>query len=221
MYTKVLIAEDFQGDNKSIVDTLSEVLKIPTIQEEYYCDQAYNRLQTALQHKDPFQLLITDLSFKEGRLDRKLSSGIELIKASRKLYPGLQVIVNSIEDNPVKINQLFNDLKIDGYVSKGRQSLNELVEAVKNAFENKKYVSPQIHLNTSNNVFELEEIDLIVLNELAEGFSKKEIREKLVRENRKPNSESSLDKRVSRLFVAFEVKNTTELVAKLIRKGII
>ena len=221
MFKKVLIAEDFQGDNKSIVDTLKEKLGIPYLYEELYCDKAYNRISVALQENDPFELLVTDLSFKESHLEQKLNSGEELIAAVRKIQPDIKIIVNSMEDNPSKVQALFNQLNIDGYVCKGRQSLNELVMAVQHANENKAYTSPQINLNANSNVFQLEELDLIVLKSLADGYSKREIREQLIKQNIKPNSESAIDKRVSKLFVEFGVKNSTELVAKLIRNGII
>ncbi|WP_339708458.1 DNA-binding response regulator [uncultured Kriegella sp.] len=219
MFKKVLIAEDFQDTNRGIVDALRNKLNIREIQEELYCDTAYNRLKLALEKEASFDLLITDLFFKESHIDRKLSSGTELIKAAKTLQPSLKVIVNSMEDNPVKIKVLFHDYKIDGYVCKGRHSLVELVNAIDTVSVDKTYVSPQINLSVSNNVFELDEYDLLILKDLADGFSKKEIVEKFKRENISPNSESTIDKRVSKLFDEFGAKNTTHLIAKLTREG--
>ena len=112
MFKKILIAEDFQGDNKSIVDTLKERMAITEIQEALYCDTAFSRVQVALNEGAPIELLITDLSFKPGTLPRKLTSGYELIKAVRKVDPNLKIIVNSVEDNPVKI-KVNKGLSID------------------------------------------------------------------------------------------------------------
>ena len=221
MFKKVLIAEDFQGDTKSIVDTLKEQTSIAEVYEAQYCDTAYTRIQVALQEQQPFELLITDLSFKPGSLTRKLTSGYALIKAVRTLDPEIKIIVNSVEDNPVKIKELLDVYQIDGYVCKGRSSLNELIQAVKQASIGAVFVSSQIDLAEKSNVIELEELDLIVINDLAEGYSKREIRERLIKQGIKPNSESSLDKRVSKLFIQFDVKNSTHLVAKLARQGII
>lgn len=221
MFKKVLIAEDFQGDNKSIVDTLQEQFDISEIREALYCDTAFAEIKVALNQNDPYELLITDLSFKPGNLARTISSGYELITAARKICPELKIIVNSIEDNPIKVKELLNVYEVNSYVCKGRSSLNELVQAVRSAAAGKVFISPQLDLSAKNNMFELEELDLILLKDLAEGFSKKEIRERLIKEGIKPNSESSLDKRVSRLFVQFDVKNSTHLIAKLTREGII
>lgn len=221
MFKKVLIAEDFQGDNKSIVDTLKHQLKIKEVQEEYYCDKAFNRLKVAHKNQEVYDLLITDLSFKENHIEQELNSGIALINQARKLQPGLKIIVNSMEDNSVKIKALFEVQHINGYVCKGRQSLDELVKAMQVVFNGEIYVSPQINLETGKNIFELDELDMVILKNLADGLSKKQIHVKLKKMDLRPNSESAIDKRVSKLFDEFGAKNSTELVAKLIREGLI
>lgn len=218
MFKKVLIAEDFQGENHGIVETLREKLHVEELQEELYCDKAFTRLKVALKNKSPYELLITDLLFEADYTDRKLTSGIELIKASRALQPNLKVIVNSMEDNPMKINTLFKEQKINAYVCKGRHGLTELVNAIQEVYHNRTFVSPQISLNVTDNVFELDEFDMTILKDLADGLTKKEISEKLKQRNITPNSESTIDKRVSKLFDEFGAKNTNHLIAKLIRK---
>ena len=100
MFKKVLIAEDFQDTNQGISEMLREKMQIPFLQDELYCDKAYNRLKYALNEDKPFELLITDLFFKSDHVQRKLTSGLELIRAARRIQPELRVIVNSMEDNP-------------------------------------------------------------------------------------------------------------------------
>ncbi|MEM1336881.1 MAG: response regulator transcription factor [Bacteroidota bacterium] len=219
MFKKVLLAEDFQDTNLGIVDTLENKLQIEKIQEEFYCDKALNRIKQALSKDDPFELLITDLHFKQDHVDCNITSGVELIQQIRKLQPDIKVIVNSMEDNPVKINSLFKQEKIDGYVCKGRHGLDELVKSTHEVYQNRTYFSPQINLNVANNIIELEAFDLDILKDLANGLTKKEISEKLKKQNISPNSESTIDKRVSRLFDEFGAKNTNHLVAKLIKLG--
>ncbi|CAM4111891.1 DNA-binding response regulator [Zobellia nedashkovskayae] len=219
MFKKILIAEDFQDTNKGIVNTLEDRLQIEEIQEELYCDKAYNRFKLAFDQNEPYELLVTDLSFKEGPVARRLTSGQSLIKAIRRVDPNVKIIVNSMIDNPAEINPLFKDQKINGYVCKGRNGLNELVIAIQEVHQNRTYVSPQINLNSTNALFELDKYDLLILQDLAEGFTKKEISEKLKNQNISPNSESTIDKKVSRLFDAFGAKNTHHLIAKLIKQG--
>ena len=217
MFKKVLIAEDFQDTNQGIVETLRTQFNFPVMQEEFYCDKAYNRIKLALSQKEPFELLITDLFFKKDHVYQKLTSGLELIRAAKEIQPNLKVIVNSMEDNPAKVNILFKEENINAYVCKGRYGLSELVKAVQEVFHNRTFVSPNISLNVSDNVFELNELDILILKDLAEGLTKKEISEKLKERNITPNSESTIDKRVSKLFDEFGAKNTNHLLAKLIR----
>lgn len=218
MFKKVLIAEDFQDTNQGIVDTLHTQCNIPVIQEELYCDKAYNRLKVSLSQNEPFELLITDLLFKKDHVDRRLTSGLELIRAAREIQPDLKIIINSMEDNPAKVNTLFKEENINAYVCKGRHGMSELVKAIQEVYHNRTFVSPQISLNVSDNVFELDGFDIMILKDLADGLTKKEISERLKLRNITPNSESTIDKRVSKLFDEFGAKNTNHLLAKLIRK---
>jgi len=218
MFKKVLIAEDFQDTNQGILNTLRTQFNIPVIQEELYCDKAYNRLKVALSHHEPFELRITDLFFKQHHVDRKLTSGLELIRAVREMQPNLKVIINSMEDNPAKVNTLFKEENINAYVCKGRHGMAELVKAIQEVYHNRTFVSPHISLNVSDNVFELDEFDILILKDLADGLTKREISTRLKQRNISPNSESTIDKRVGKLFDEFGAKNTNHLLAKLIRK---
>lgn len=219
MFKKILIAEDFQDTNKGIVHALEVNLQIDIIQEELYCDKAFNRFKVAFEKGEPYELLISDLTFKESHVDRRLTSGIDLIKAIRSVDKNIKIIVNSMIDNPTDINALFKNQKINGYICKGRNSLNELIEGIHEVYQNRTFVSPQLNLNILNSVFELDKYDMIILKDLAEGFTKKEISEKLKKLNISPNSESTIDKKVSKLFDEFGAKNTHHLIAKLIKQG--
>lgn len=219
MFKKILIAEDFQDTSKGIAEALESRLQIQEIQEEQYCDKAYNRFKVAHKNATPYDLLITDLTFKETHSARRITSGKALIETLRTIDPNLKVIVNSMIDNPAEINLLFKEQKINGYVCKGRNGLLELTNAINEVYQNRTYVSPQINLNSTDAVFELDEFDLMILKELADGLTKKEVSEKFKAQNIKPNSESTIDKKVSKLFDEFGAKNTQNLIAKLARKG--
>ncbi len=222
MFDKVLVAEDFGSTNHGIVQTLIEKLKINEIEKEQYCDKAYNRIKIAQDSNTPFQLLITDLLFVENTLiHRKYTSGSELIDAVKLVQPDIKVIVYSMEDNPAKIKALFKKQQIHGYVCKGRDGLQELVQAIQKVYRAETYISPKVEqaLHSHNNTFELDDYDILILKELADGLNKKEIVEKLKRNKISPNSESTLEKRINKLSEHFEAKNTTNLIAMLIREG--
>lgn len=219
MFKKILIAEDFQDTNNGIVAALHNRLQIDVIQEELYCDKAYSRFKVAYEKGEPYDLLITDLTFNENHVARRLTSGKELIDTVRSIDKDIKVIVNSMIDNPVEINPLFLEQEINGYVCKGRNSLNDLINAIKEVYQNRTFVSAQLNLNTASSVFEMDKYDLMILKDLADGYTKKEISEKLKKQNISPNSESTIDKKVSKLFDEFGAKNTHHLIAKLIKQG--
>jgi len=214
MFTKVLVAEDYEIANQGIIKVLTEELGIQDLHESKYCDDAYLKFRRAHQDNDPFQLLITDLSFKEDHNTQVRTSGIDLIKDVKSIQPNIKVIVYSQEDRPDKINMLFEKLSINGYVCKGQNAIKELLACLQGVYQDQIVFPPLLaQQSESGEMVHLDDLDMILLEELAKGHTKKEIRLKLIELNITPNGESSIDKRVSRLFDSFQAKNTTHLIA--------
>lgn len=63
MFKKVIIAEDFEEFNLAVEQTLKD-LNIVNFQHAKYCDDAFLKIRKAIQDNEPFDLLISDLSFK-------------------------------------------------------------------------------------------------------------------------------------------------------------
>ncbi len=222
MFTKVLVAEDYEIANQGIIRILNDEIGIATIHEAKYCDDAYLKFRKAYNEQQPFQLLITDLSFREDHKVQTRTSGIELIEDVRKTQTDIKVIVYSQENRPDKINMLFDKHKIDGYVCKGQNAVKELIACVEGVYNNNTVFPPELTNTSADNLMvHLDDLDIILLEELAQGYTKKEIRIKLKKQKITPNSESSIDKRVSRLFDDFKAKNTTHLVAIVKDLGIL
>ena len=64
MFQKVLIAEDLDSINLAIAHVVNE-LAIAEIHHVKYCDDALPKIKRALADGKPFDLLISDLSFKD------------------------------------------------------------------------------------------------------------------------------------------------------------
>lgn len=214
MFKKVLVAEDFEIANQGVIKVLNEKIGVMDIHNTEYCDDAYLKFRKAHQEKEPFELLITDLSFIKDHRDQKFNSGIELIDAIKQIQPNIKVIVYSQEDKPERIRKLFDKQQINGYVCKGQNAAKHLVLALQQVYLNHTYIPPKLagKLNTKNTI-NLNDFDILILKELANGLTKKEIVEKLRRNKITPNSESMLDKKVGKLFDDFKAKNTTHLIA--------
>jgi len=221
MFKKVLIAEDMDGINKGVYTTLSE-LKINTIEQTKYCDDAYLKFKKAMLEGKPYNLLISDLSFIKDHREQKFGSGEELIAALKKEHPELKVIVYSIETKLQRVRTLFEKHQIDAYVCKGRESLKELVKAIRKVHSGRNYLSAEVSsaLN-STRVLEIDDFDVKLLEFLSRGFMQEEIACHLRNKNIKPNSLSSIEKRLSRLRDHLQATNVTHLVANAKDLGLI
>lgn len=214
MFQKVLIAEDLDTINIAINQTLQQ-LKITDIQHAKYCDDALIKIKNANHENQPFQLLISDLSFKADHRTNKLASGEELIAAVKKEQPNIKVIVYSIEDKSFRIKSLFNTLGINAYIIKGRNSLPELKKAIQSAYNNEEKIISPLDSNSFNDktLLEIEPYDIELLKKLSQGLILTEIALQFKNTNTIPNGTSSIEKRINKLKIYFKANNNTHLIA--------
>ena len=141
-----------------------------------YCDDAYLKVKKADLDGTPYELLITDLSFKRDWREQKIGSGEELIGIIKKESPDIKIIAYSIEDRIQKVRSLITNYGTNGYVCKTRRGLAELTNAISSVFENKMYLSPEVSqaLNSTNDL-EINDYDILLLEHLSKGFSQDDI----------------------------------------------
>lgn len=220
MLKKILISEDFDSYNIGIKKTVEE-LKIPIIDQAFYCDDALLKIKRAIMDHDPYDLLITDLSFASDYREQKLEGGEDLILAAKNEQPDLKVIVFSIENRFHKIKSMFDRYKINGFVTKGRNDTKELHKAIISVNQNETYISNDNYKTTQNNLYELSEYDINLLKLLSQGNTQKEVEQHLKENHIVPNSESSIEKRLALLRASFNAKDTKQLLSLIIELGII
>lgn len=214
MFQKVLVVEDLDSIAFGITQMLKQETAIQEVQQSLYCDDAHLKFLKAQKDHAPFDLLITDLSFKTDHRGHRISTGIELVNVLKTKQPALKTIIYSVEDRSMRIKSLFNANGIDGYVAKGRTGLKDLMEAVNAVARNTTYVSPGLNgFMVSKDIFEIEEYDIELLKHLSNGFNQKEISELFKTKNIQPNGMSSIEKRLNRLKVELNAKNVIQLVA--------
>lgn len=221
MFSKVLIADDLVSINAGVHTFLSH-MGIAVIDRVNYCDDALLKIMAAEQNGHPYELLITDLSFKADHREQKISSGDALAIHLKTRDPDLKIIVYTIEEKPQMVRHLVQVHDIDGYVNKGRYGLQELSMAVGEVYANKTYVSP--HLTTvlrKKSVLEIDDYDIALLNQLANGLVQDEIADYFKEHNIKPSSLSAVEKRLGNLRTQFAAKNGTQLIAKAKDLGLI
>lgn len=221
MFKKVLIADDLGSINQGI-HTVLDTLGIKDIQQVQYCDDAYLRIKKGDLDQLPFDLVITDLSFKADHREQKYPSGEDLIKVLRQDHPELKIIVYSVEDRLQKVRALILNDNVNAYVCKGRHGLIELNKAINEVYSNKIYVSPQVAQALSNKSnLEIDDYDIELVKYLSKGLLQNEISQRLKNAKISPSSVSSIEKRLNKLRVQFKADNATHLVAIMKDLGLI
>jgi len=159
--------------------------------------------------------LVSDLSFKTDHRENKLNSGDELIAAVKKVQPEIKIIVFSIEDKSFRIKSLFNNLSINAFVTKGRNSIPELKKAILEIFNNETNVlSPELsYALREKSLIEIETYDIEILKLLSKGYILDEISSEFKISGIIPNGSSSLEKRINRLKIYFKANNNVHLIA--------
>ena len=197
MFQKVLIAEDMDFINSGIKSQLTD-LGIAQIEYVQYCDEALLKLKSAKLNNQPFDLLISDLSFEEDYVAQKIKSGEALIEAVRKEFPLLKIAVFSVEDKEYTVQTLFKEHKINAYVWKSREGLRELKKAVQQIYNTESsYISPRVAGSMlKSKAIEIVEYDIFLIECLSKGYLQEEISAILKDKSWSPTSVSSIEKRL-------------------------
>jgi two-component system capsular synthesis response regulator RcsB len=222
MYTKVLIAEDIDSINITLSQTLSQLGAIQ-VDHIKYCDDALIRIKKAIADDAPYDLLITDLSFEPDHRPAVIKSGQEAIEKIRILQPGLKIIVYSIEDKSFRIKSLFEKSKINGYVHKGRESIEQLKTAIaQTQVDDAIYLSPNLqYILKDKSTREIDDFDIKIIQQLALGITQDEMEARFKELGITPNSKSTIEKRISKLKDHFMAANTVQLIVKAKDMGIV
>tara|TARA_R110002051_G_scaffold185303_5_gene254804 strand:- start:11973 stop:12638 length:666 start_codon:yes stop_codon:yes gene_type:complete len=221
MFKKVLIAEDMEDINKGVHTLLTE-LGVLIIDQVQYCDDAYLKIKKAELDFEPYEMVISDLSFKADHRSQKYASGQALVEKLKVEFPVLKVIVYSVEDRLQAVRTLFNQHHIDAYVCKSRSGLKNLTTAINEVVNGNNFLSPEVSnaLNSTNEL-EVDDYDILLLDNLSKGLSQEEISSLYKKENISPASLSSIEKRLNKLRIQFNANNAIHLVAIVKDLGLI
>jgi len=223
MFKKILIAEDIDSISIGVVTILQNKYPDIDIRSTKYCDEALMKIKKGINEDAPFDLLITDLSFRQDYRDTVLSTGEELIEAARKLHPSLKIIVYSIDDRIYRIKNLFQSFKINGFIAKGRDSITEFPQALNLIYTTSyTYISPTVaHLFEEKTLSEIDDYDILLLKHLSRGKTQTEISEILKASGKNTSSTSSIEKRINKLKIYFKANNTIHLISIAKDMGVI
>lgn len=221
MFKNVLIVEDHEMANLSLRGVLSNLgIKVTDKDYVFHCDDALTRIQKALREGNPYQLMITDLSFDDDYPKQTIAGGRELIKAVRELQPTIKILVFSSENRAFIASELFKELNIDAYVPKARHDAKDLKLAIETIYQNKKHVSANLR-QKEENIHHFTDYDKMIVLLLSSGKSQKEMPNLLKQRNMEPSGLSSIEKRLSLIKTSLNITNNGQLIAHCIANKII
>lgn len=222
MFKKVLIAEDQHTIHKGLEATLNELF-VAEVHNVAYCDDALLKIKSALLSNAPYDLLISDLSFKDDQRKKELSSGEDLIAAVKIVQPNLKIIVFSVEHRIGKIKNLIDSFDIDAYVEKGRDESREIQNALQAVKNGETYFSNGIQqlLRSANEIEETDQYDQLILQLLAKGLKRDQIADYFEERDLPNKSLRSIEKRLTNLKMLFNAQTSEQLIAIAIDRGMI
>ncbi len=222
MFKKILLVEDIDIISQGLTAKIKQELGVIDVVLTQYCDDAFLKFVKAEKDQEPFDLLITDLSFKKDYRKNAISSGEQLIKKLRDQNYNVPIIVYSIEERSTMIKKLLDWYGVSAYVLKGRSSIKSMIYALNAVKNGESFISAELAAAfRKKEIFTFEEFDAILLRQLSRGNTQEEISVLLKEKSISPSSLSSIEKRLNRLKEELKAKTTIQLVANAKDLGLI
>ena len=211
---KILLADDHQ----IILDGLKSLLS--TEDNITVVGEASNGKEVC----DFLQLITPDIILLD--IDMPVLNGIEATKKIKSEYPDVKVIILTMHNESGLIKTMIN-AGADGYLIKNCDQ-KELLEAIQKVNDGQKFFSADVTMSlmdkgttrvsefsTDNRVTDLTSREIEILRYIAEGFSNKEIGDKLFISHR------TVDTHRTNLMKKLNVNNIAGLIRFAIRQGFI
>lgn len=219
---KVLIIDD----HPAIVDGFKNALEFITkqdalqhfhIETAFNCETAYRRITETANSK--LDLVILDISLPPYQ-KHKIESGEDLGVLVKRQYPKTKILVCTFYQNKLRLQQIENRLKPEGFICKSDMDVSGFVTAIKNVLKYGIYYSRTITKTLkekSSYDFKLDKLDVLILKELANASKMKELLELI------PLSKSAILKRIKQMKMKFETNDISnrDLVLLAKTKGLI
>ena len=213
MFKKVLIAEDHDTENFAVQVTLRD-LGVVDPDYVYYCDHALAWIKNAIRAGEPYDLLITDINFKDDGSDQEIKDGLALVKAIKSVQPDIKVVVMTVQEITTTVHEMFREKQIDGYVLKERRGREQLKEALQMVYQGRTYQSADNKKPSQDlNAFEFSQLDLHIVNLLYQGVPQYQMPEKLKQLGAKASSLSTIEKRLNLMKESYGFTNNAQLIA--------
>ncbi|MBO7128602.1 MAG: response regulator transcription factor [Prevotella sp.] len=195
-------------DHQMVCEGLSELINNSG---KAHVSHTFNTLEAcrqALEERRP-DVLLLDLSMPDG-------DGVAFCQQIVNAYPNVRIVAVTIHDEYSMIQRMM-ECGAHGYVLKS-SPVEELIEAIVSVWQKRQYVSPQVEAilreGKSNSVV-LTDVETNILRLICDGHTNPEIATLL------HLSTETVNWYRKRLLVKFGVKNTVNMVRKVLEEQII
>ena len=195
-------------DHQMVCEGLSELINNSG---KAHVSHTFNTLEAcrqALEERRP-DVLLLDLSMPDG-------DGVAFCQQMVNAYPNVRIVAVTIHDEYSMIQRMM-ECGAHGYVLKS-SPVEELIEAIVSVWQKREYVSPQVEAilreGKSNSVV-LTDVETNILRLICDGHTNPEIATLL------HLSTETVNWYRKRLLVKFGVKNTVNMVRKVLEEQII
>lgn len=217
---KVTYIDDHKIVEEGVNFLLSQYPYLEIIKNKYDIEKIDDFLS-----KNALDVLILDLQLESSK-GHKIVNGYDICAAILAKYPDIKIVAHSMYDNIESVNKVFSKGAL-GFVSK-KSGHEELLNAIKQAYEGKRFVCKEIIKKTKNSGKFIKGTDDLlkainepftkseksVLEKIAKGFSTKQIAHQL------DISEKTVETHRKHLFDKTGVKNVAELIAYIYSRRI-
>lgn len=195
-------------DHQMVCEGLSELINNSG---KAHVSHTFNTLEAcrqALEERRP-DVLLLDLSMPDG-------DGVAFCQQIVNAYPNVRIVAVTIHDEYSMIQRMM-ECGAHGYVLKS-SPVEELIEAIVSVWQKRQYVSPQVEailrVGKSNSMV-LTDVETNILRLICDGHTNPEIATLL------HLSTETVNWYRKRLLVKFGVKNTVNMVRKVLEEQII
>ncbi|PHR72544.1 MAG: hypothetical protein COA67_04670 [Lutibacter sp.] len=208
----ILLVEDFSDSAKGVIARLHDIpeyeLSIDWVDN---CDDAFEKLN----QKHNYDLLITDLQINTEDKKYTIETGEDLLIKIKKLDNNPKIIVYSMIDQPVILDLIINEIVVDGYIIKGRKSLDELAFSLHLIFLGSSHFSKNVNetLIKYRDALHIDKLNRNILRYLYKGYKINELSSLLTKKGFKATSQATIENRIKDLKDYFDAKTTIQLVA--------
>lgn len=205
---KIVILDDHTLFRMGVIAILKDEITFEVVSEHQNFDSLRPLIPSLTNH-----VLLVDISLPK-------ESGLEVVKYIKNVNANLKVIIlSSHKEEFYLVNAL--DAGADGYIHKDAEP-EELIRGIKKVVNGEKFYSLEISSLLINSMYNRPQKGMLyltnkekqVIQYLQEGFSSKEIADKL------DVSPRTIETHRANILSKFGLKNTTELIKKIVEQKI-